>query len=355
MLVESAFSTLGQVRAVEKDDINRELVAEADMLLVRSETTVNGSLLAGSRVCFVGSPTSGFDHVDLDYLEKNNIRFAHAAGCNARSVAEYVLAALLAFQERHDGGLRGKTLGVVGVGNIGSKVAQIGRALGMTVLCNDPPKAQAASDPSYLALDELMECDFLTLHVPLTRTGAHPTYHLFGPDRLAKLNPGCVLINTSRGGVVHTGALKSVLRQGKVRGAILDVWEDEPNIDVELLHLADIATPHIAGYSYDGKVRGTQMVFEAARSFLGVSAPWQPGSDDAIEPARVLDLSDQGEQELHARVQRFYDIRRDDQDLRAIVHVPEGERGAYFWHLRRAYRKRREFLPLHGVGKLFSI
>ncbi len=344
-LVESAFSKLGEVIAVEKGEIDRALVRDADILLVRSETKVDAALLHDSQVKFVASPTSGIDHIDLDYLHQQNIGFAYAPGSNANSVVEYVLAALLTYSHQLEEKLAGKTLGVVGVGRIGSRVVKIGEALGMQVLKCDPPRARAESDPSFLPLDELLGCNYLTAHVPLNQTGPDATFHLFDTEKFGRMQSHCVLINTSRGSVVASRALKSALRSGQIRAAILDVWEGEPEIDVDLLQLVAIGTPHIAGYSYDGKLMGTKMIFDAACAFFEKAREWSPqqGESNPVEKL-LLAESNMGEDELRKFVTQYYDILQDDGALRRVLDLPAEERGVHFWSLRRNYRRRREFL-----------
>ncbi len=352
VLVEQAFSQIGEVLAVEKDEITRALVRDADILLVRSETKVGEKLLSGSGVRFVGSPTSGFDHIDREYLARGDIGFAHAPGSNANSVMEYVLAALLTYSEQRNEALAGKTLGVVGVGNIGSIVAKMGRALGMTVLLNDPPRARTNAAPGFLPLDELMQVDFLTLHVPLIRTGFDATYHLFDNARIGQLSPDTVLLNTARGSVVDNDALKSALRGRVIQDAILDVWENEPEIDVELLNLAALATPHIAGYSFDGKVKGTRMIYEAACEYMALDQGWQPELDSPELPDSAASLAQSGvfdEAVLRSAVRIFYEVWEDDRNLRGINSVPHAKRGQYFWKLRRNYGIRREFGGVSGI------
>ena len=344
--VVATFSRLGDVLALETNAVNRETVRDADLLIVRSETTVDRELLEGSRVRFVGTVTIGTDHIDLDYLQENGIAFASAPGSNSTSVAEYVTAALLTWSDRSRTSLKGKILGVVGVGNVGSKVAGAGEALGMRVVLNDPPRARQTGGPIFLPLDRLMESDFLSLHVPLTKSGIDATYHLFDERRIRAMKPSSVLLNTSRGGVVETAALTNALVSKRLSGAVLDVWEGEPAIDTDLLARVTLGTPHIAGYSLDGKLNAVKMVYEEACRFLNVSADWNTGSKagggdlPGIEiPATLSDPA----QVVRRAVQYAYDIELDDTFLRRIEMKNEGERGYYFMKLRAEYRIRREF------------
>ena len=342
--VRNAFAQLGDICLLPNDGITRKAVANATIVLVRSQTKVDRSLLQGSNVRFVASATAGIDHVDQDYLRKAGIGFAHAPGSNANSVAEYVLAALLCLSRRRREPLSGKRIGIVGVGQVGSRVARFCQALGMHVLLNDPPKQRQTHSASFLPLRHLLEADFITLHVPLTHSGPDATYHLFDRDRLAELSRKSVLLNTSRGAVVETNALKQLLQNKMLGGAVIDVWENEPEIDLALLRQVDIATSHIAGYSWDGKRRGTGMILQATRKFFG------------IKPAAAILTSDQlpslsrqapprcpDDAFLENLLKKFYDIEQDDARLRRIELLPRHEHEDYFRKLRRDYPCRREF------------
>jgi len=255
--------------------------------------------------------------------------------------------------------LRGKTLGVVGVGNVGSKIVRNASTLGMKVLQNDPPLARAKRDPSFLPLDALMDADIVTLHVPLTKGGQDPTYHLFDEDRLRKMKKGAILVNTARGSVVDAPALKSALERGHLGGVVLDVWEGEPLVDVDLLNLVDIATPHIAGYSFDGKLAAVRMNYAAVCQFFGRPEKWVPGNSLPKPAAERIQATMNGssqEEILRKIVTRCYDIEYDDRALRGVATVPQEERRAFFSRLRAEYRVRREFfnttveLPLSMVS-----
>jgi erythronate-4-phosphate dehydrogenase len=344
-LAASAFRDLGEVVLVDTPDISRTVVKDAEILVIRSETKVDRALLEGSRVRFVGTATTGTDHIDLSYLESQGIGFANAPGSNANSVKEYVLAALLVLSRREGFTLRGKTLGVVGVGNIGARVVKMASALGLNVLQNDPPLARETGQPQFHPLDDLMSADIITLHVPLTRGGEDATYHLFDERRIAAMKPGAILINTARGAVVDTGALKEALRHGHLSAAVADVWENEPSIDGELLQLVALGTAHIAGYSMDGKVNAVRMVRQAVCRFLSVESTWDPWKELPPPEITHIHLNGSGSFEdlLHAAVRWCYDIELDDQYLRAMVDIPAETRARYFMKLRSSYRVRREF------------
>jgi erythronate-4-phosphate dehydrogenase len=307
---------------------------------------VNEKLLAGSSVKFVATATIGFEHVDTSYLKKRGIGFASAPGSNANSVAEYIVAALLSVGKKRKITLAGKSIGVVGVGNVGSRVAKKCLALGMKVKLNDPPLARQTGDPKYRPLNELFDCDFITFHTPLTKEGQDKTFHLADDNFFASLKPGCVFINTSRGGVHDTASLKAAIKSGKFGAVILDVWENEPNIDCELLRIVDISTPHIAGYSFDGKIAGMIMIYDAACKYFKVEPKHK--IEDFLPPPKVPQITiekigpDQQEV-LRDVVQQVYVINRDDFNTREIAMVDPQIRGKFFDDLRKNYPVRREF------------
>ncbi len=337
---------MGDVTTFSGRQITPPTVADADCLLVRSITSVNETLLAKSNVKFVATATIGFEHIDIDYLNKRGIGFASAPGSNSNSVADYIVAALLSVAKKHTITLAGKSIGVVGVGNVGSKVAKKSAALGMKVVLNDPPLARQTGDPKYKPLNELFDCDFITLHTPLAREGRDRTCHLADEIFFKSLKPGCVFINTSRGGVHDTAALKNAIKSNKLSAVILDVWENEPNIDCELLQMVDISTPHIAGYSLDGKIGGLIMIYNAACKYF--NAEPKHTSADFLPPPTVpqitIDKIDADEQSmLHKIVQHVYTINRDDFNTREISMVEPENRAKFFDDLRKNYPVRREF------------
>ncbi|MGB2866827.1 MAG: 4-phosphoerythronate dehydrogenase [Bacteroidota bacterium] len=351
--VIETFDHLGKIVALETREVTREAVRDADILIVRSETKVGKDLLEGSRVRFVGTVTIGTDHVDLEYLKKQNIAFASAPGSNSQSVAEYVTSALCVLARRKNASLSGKTLGVVGVGNVGSKVVNIARALGMNVLENDPPRFREAGDRKFVSLDELMGADIISLHVPLTKSGQDATYHLFDEKRLGRMKRGAVLVNTSRGPVIEPPALKQMLETGHLSAAILDVWEGEPSVDTGLLQSVFLGTPHIAGYSLEGKVNAVQMIYEALCSYLSVPALRRAQSFLPRIASGPVSISVRSLEEALLQAMRpFYDIEQDDRQLREIIAVPQQEHAAYFMRLRANYRVRREFV--NGAVSLSS-
>lgn len=348
-----ALAASAEVRQLDTAAITCEALLGVDAVIVRSETKVGPMLLEGTPVRFVGSATIGTDHVDLDYLAKRGIGFASAPGSNANSVAEYVAAALLEIGVRLAIPLRGSTLGVVGVGNVGSRVAAVGRALGMEVVLNDPPLARATGDGRFVGLDELMQADVITLHVPLTRTGADPTFHLFDGMRLGRMKRGGILLNTSRGSVVDAGALHAALTSGHIVAAVLDVWEGEPDIDPGLLEAVAIGTPHIAGYSFDGKVNAAHMMFDALVRHFGIGRAWpSPANLPAPRCSQITlaPLRQDVQETLRRTVAQCYSLEDDDNRFRALLSLPAGRRREEFRRQRSAYPARREFHATSILG-----
>jgi len=341
-----AFSTLGDVVAMPGRSIDAAAVADAELLAIRSVTKVNARLLDGSRVRFVGTATIGEDHVDTAYLEAKGIRFSSAPGCNANSVGQYITGALLELAQAHGFRLRGMKLGIVGVGNVGSRVLKKASAIGMECVLNDPPLRRKTGAEKYRPLDEIFDCDIVTVHVPLTKEGEDATYHLVDDAFLRRMKPGSVLINSARGAVADGGALKRALADGHLRACVLDVWEGEPQVDLELLGKLFIGTPHIAGYSFDGKVNGTRQIYEAACGFLGAEPVWDPSP---LLPApecpevQVDGAAEDAEAALREAVRKVYDIRNDDKAMRGLFDMPGAARGAFFDKLRKNYPRRREF------------
>jgi len=344
--VQQCFSSIGEVEVLPGRKIKADVVCDADILLVRSITKVNSQLLSASKVRFVGTATIGFEHIDMDFLKEKNIGFASAPGSNANSVAEYVVAALLSVANKLQIELADKSIGVIGVGNCGSRVAQKCAALGMKVFLNDPPLQRQTKDPKFLPIEKLFECDFITLHTPLTFEGLDRTFHLADEKFFESLKTGCVFINSSRGSVVETSALKKAINSGKLKAVVLDVWENEPNIDNELLRMVDIGTPHIAGYSLDGKVAGMIMIYKAACEHFGLDPEFDAESflpAPAVSEIRVDLTAGDKQNVVHQTIQQVYAISRDDFNTREILMAPAGQRGKFFDDLRKNYPVRREF------------
>lgn len=358
-LLDSFFADMGEIRRVSGRSMSGEDVRDADILLVRSVTKVNRELLEGSRVRFVGTTTIGTDHVDLDWLDQAGIRFSAAPGCNANSVAEYVLSVLSLHAERR--GLSDwsqLSVGIVGVGNVGGELAHKLERLGFDVKLCDPPRAdQEEDDQSFVALEEAIKCDVVSLHTPLTREGSHPTFHRVGAAELEALGANQLLINAGRGEVIDSSALLARLDQGNAPVVALDVWEQEPKIHPELVDRVWLATPHIAGYSLEGKVQGTEMIYQALSQFLGLPVRKKAGQflpEPALSKISFTSSADE-EDAIRIALRACYDPRRDDARLRnAMTGSPE-ERGTAFDRQRRDYPVRRECsslkIQLKGTSK----
>ena len=313
--------------------ITAEVMKDADALIVRTRTRCDAALLKESRVKFIASATIGFDHIDMDYCKQNGIVWKNAPGCNSASVMQYVASALTRLSLNYDLDFSKTTLGIVGVGNVGSKVARMATLLGMRVMLNDPPRERAEGSKAFVSLDEIAEkADIITFHVPLNRGGADNTFHLFDESLAAKIKPGSIIINTSRGEVVSGEILKMALKDKKVQAAVLDVWENEPAIDADLLPLVDIATPHIAGYSLDGKANGTAMSVNAVSAFFNLGLKnWYP--QEMVYPANTtfeIDCSGFSLQQVVSKTIFFaYDVLQDDNRFREDIASFESQRNNY--------------------------
>jgi len=319
--------------------ITHDLAREADGVIIRTRTTCDARLLKGTNIKFIATATIGYDHIDTDFCRQNGIAWHHAPGCNASSVNQYIASVLASLSLRHDLSLNGKRIGIIGAGHVGTRVASLAKILGMVTLLNDPPRARTEGPGGFVSLEEIMEtADIITFHVPLNLGGPDRTYHLAGMDFFQKLIKKPYIINTSRGAVVDTGSVKEAIRQGMISGYIADVWENEPYPDIELLNMTEIATPHIAGYSIEGKANGTAACVRAAGRFFGFGLDeWYPPilpppANPIIQPA-AEDKSP--EQIVLNAVLSAYDVMMDDNAFRKN---PEN-----FEELRNHYPTRREF------------
>lgn len=343
-LLDAFFEGFGEIRRYPGRSIDRAAVADADVLLVRSVTQVDRALLEGSKVRFVGTCTIGTDHLDLEHFAQAGIRWASAPGCNARGVVDYVLGSLLTLAEIEGLPLSERRYGIVGAGQVGGRLVQVLRGLGWDVQVCDPLR-EAQEGGDFVSLEHILEhCDVISLHTPLIRSGPHPTWHLFDDARLRALKPGTWLINAARGPVIDNAALGRVLLEREDLQAVLDVWEREPAVDPALAECCVIATPHIAGYSLDGRRRGTAQIYQALCGFLGrgveihlddlLPKPWlgEVSLSADTEPAWALAMLCRG----------VYDPRRDDSDLRRSLGVDIARQRLAFDQLRKHYPPRRE-------------
>lgn len=339
---KEAFSLFGNVVCLSGRDITKEVLKDADVLIVRSVTQVNEELLNNTSVKFVGTATIGTDHIDLNYLKSRNIAFADAKGCNAYAVAEYFLTALLKVCSDYKITLQDKSIGITGVGNVGSKVVKFSELIGLKVLKNDPPLQRENPNEKFYSLDEVLQCDIITLHVPLTFEGEDKTYHLLNEQNLERLKNGAILINTSRGAVIDNQALRKFINQKKLK-VVLDVWENEPDPDLSLLERVKIATPHIAGYSLEGKVNGTVMIFNALNSFLGTDYKFDFNIPEVRNNLLSYTKYEFDEEEFNSLLSRIYDIESDTLQMKKMLYFDKEDRIKYFDNLRKYYPLRREF------------
>ena len=337
---DQLFAQFGAVQRLPGRAINAAVVRDADILVVRSVTRIDAALLRGSRVRFVGSTTAGIDHVCLADLDALGIRFAHAPGSNADSVVDYVLG-VLALRFPDAASIASRRIGIVGCGNVGGRLLRRLRALGISCRVYDPFVEGIAEA---CAFDEVLDCDVLSLHVPLTSEGDHPTRYLLGAAQLQALATRGLLINTARGAVVDNAALLGLLRARADLGVVLDVWEHEPRIEPALLARTLIGTPHIAGYAVDGKLRGVAQVYRALCDFLQGGAPLESFAALQLPPAGVVPAQATGWQQA---VLGSYDPRTDDAQLRALAVATPADIATGFDRLRRDYPARRELGAWH--------
>jgi erythronate-4-phosphate dehydrogenase len=337
--LRGALEPYAEVVYMPGKEINHETLRDAQALLIRTRTKCSESLLKGTSVKFIGTATIGYDHIDTDYCDKNNIIWTNAPGCNSSSVQQYVAAALMKISSDHQFDLKNKTLGIIGVGNVGSKVEKFARAIGMKVLLNDPPRERKEGKNSFDSLGTVISgSDIITLHVPLNITGEDATWHMFDKNILASVKQGAYVFNSSRGEVIDTSSLKEAIASGRLAGAVIDVWENEPEIDLELMRQALVSTPHIAGYSTDGKANGTAMVVNSLCNFFHLPPDnWYPENvPDPRIPVFSIDCTGKSEQDvIREAVVHTYSI--DDDSLR-LRNSPSD-----FEKLRGDYPLRREF------------
>jgi erythronate-4-phosphate dehydrogenase len=340
IFVKEAFSGLGDVHLYAGREITKAILKDADVLLVRSITDVNSALLEGTNIKFVGTATIGTDHIDIPWLAEKGIFFTDAKGCNSDAVAEYVFTALLNISNEQNFSLKGKSIGVVGVGNIGSRIVRLASALGMNVLQNDPPLKRKTGNNLFVNLTDLMDVDIITFHVPLNMEGEDRTYHLFNYEKINSFKDEAVIINASRGPIIENSALDQLIDNKKFT-TVLDVWENEPEINKSLLQKIKFASPHIAGYSYEGKINGTMILYNALCGFLNKKTEWIPEIPGAEDPLIRINGNSSPEKELVKAVNHVYSIRSDDSNMRGMFN--DANPGKYFDNLRKNYNLRREF------------
>ncbi|WP_019614466.1 4-phosphoerythronate dehydrogenase [Psychromonas ossibalaenae] len=337
------FAGLGRLHFFAGRSVCAQQLADADVLLVRSITQVNKQLLSqNDSLKFVGTATIGTDHIDQDYLNERGIAFSSAPGCNKISVAEYILSSLLVLAEKQQFKLTNKTVAIVGAGNTGSAVFQRLDALGVRCKLYDPPLQLAGDTRDFCSFDEVLESDIISLHVPKTADGKYPTVHMFAEQELEKLSNKQILLNASRGEIIDNQALLKLAHQGLHPALVLDVWENEPDIEQQLLPFVEIATPHIAGYSLDGKVRGTEMLYQALCELLDIEPQHRLKdfvAQAAVNQVTISQVIDQSL--LKSLMHMIFDVRRDDALFRQMIDQTDG-----FDTMRKTYQERRELSTL---------
>ena len=343
--VADAFRDLGEVELMPGRDIRRKHLSGCQCLVVRTVTRVDAELLDATPVEFVGTATIGTDHIDLDYLAQVGIRYSNAAGCNAEAASEYVISGLFALAQSNSFDPFELKAGIVGFGNVGSRLHQKLDTLGIECLVCDPPLQESgASGPEFVDLDTILrECNFVTLHVPLTHAGKHPTYHLLDAGRLRQLSQGCLLVNAARGAVVDNRALLALLNKRDDLRVFLDTWEQEPDPSRELLQRVDLATPHIAGYSVEGRLRGTQMALDAACEHFKLESSWHMTQQLPAEKILRLQCSNSITAAWHDLFRQHFDIWRDHEALVSGSELDSASFALHFDALRRVYLDRLEY------------
>lgn len=334
---EQYFGGIGELHYMPGRAISRQDLHDVEILLLRSVTRVDRELLQHTPVRFVGSCTAGVDHIDRDYLRQSGIAFAHAPGANARSVVEYVLSALCHLSQQQGRVEPGMSVGIVGLGNVGRRLYQLLDAIGFECMAYDPLIPAVPGFNWLTSLEQVLRADIISLHTPLTTSGRYATRHMLTAQQLAGLGSDAILINSSRGAVVDNRALVQVLPQRPDLGVVLDVWEPEPDIDLSLMSRVALATPHIAGYSYDGKLRGTDMVYRELCQYLDIEPQAGLAEQQQAEPL----LATSGWRALCDKMLSIYDIAHDDRSMRECL-LNTGNPGGEFERLRRDYPVRRE-------------
>jgi len=333
--LQGVLEPFAEISYIDPALITNEVVNDADALIIRTRTKCDAKLLENSSVKFIATTTIGFDHIDTTFCDVNGIKWINAPGCNSNSVMQYVASALLTLANQKKFQLNELTIGIVGVGNVGSKIEKLSKIFGMKVLLNDPPRERKEGSGKFVPLDYLIaHSDIITLHVPLNISGLNKTFHLFDHNLIEIFNTDKILINTSRGEVISTDALKNAIKNKKITNCILDVWENEPQIDQELLNMVDIATPHIAGYSIEGKANGTAVCVNAVNSFfyLGLEHNWYPKNLPAANNPLLIEF-DSKEKSLYKIIydciNATYNILDDDYKLRSSTNEFESQRENY--------------------------
>ncbi len=337
--LRGALDNRAKVTYLPAPGIIRNQLKDADALIIRTRTRCNKELLEGTPVNYIATATIGHDHIDTAYCNEKGIQWNNAPGCNAGSVMQYMASALAHITISESKKIKDICVGIIGVGHVGKKVEHLCRTLNMQVLLNDPPRAREEGSSGFTGLDELLaRADIVSMHMPLITEGPDKSLRMADDAFFRKMKPGAWFVNTARGEVMHTTALKEVLRAGKLSGAVIDVWENEPGIDHELLQLATIATPHIAGYSLDGKANGTAVSVQAVSRFFKLGLDnWYPHHIPKPAQPVITPKSDNQSTEVlvYDALMHTYNILEDSRKLKASPND--------FENFRNHYPPRREF------------
>ena len=342
LFAEKLFKEFGELVLYKNIISEKNILKDADALLCRSTMKVGAELLSGTKVKFVATATSGTEHIDKLYLDEANIKFADAKSSNSNSVAEYVISSILNIAIKNNLSLSGKTLGIVGWGNCGKKIETKAKAIGLNVIVNDPPLEDAGENKNFSSIGEILKCDIITIHTPLIKEGKYKTEGLFDSSKISQLKKGAIFINSARGKIVDETELINAKKKGIVSHVVIDVWKNEPEINFRLLDHIDIATPHIAGHSYDGKALGSFMILKNFCDFFKIESTIITNQilEDEQNILQVL-CTGNIEQDLYKAVSHVYNVEIDDTDLRKINFADD--KISYFSSLRNNYWKRREF------------
>lgn len=331
------FSTLGEITCLPGKEINASHVKKADALIIRSRTNINSSLLNNSSVNFVGSTVVGLDHIDQDYLSQKKINFYSAQGCNANSVAEFVITCIINHAEENNIQLNKKTLGIIGIGNVGKRLHKKANALGLTILANDPPRQEKDNLLNFVTLEQALTADFVSFHTPLTTEGEFPTTNLLNKNNFAFIKKNALIINAARGGVIEESAWINYAQQNPSLTSIVDCWENEPNVNSKLADISALSTPHIAGHALEAKIKGSQMVYQA------LCKHWQEQESNhwqsyLIEKPIALKLthSSSSQKIIQQLLKQCYQPTNDHQAIKITNPLA-------FEHYRRHYPIRREW------------
>ena len=337
--IKGALEPFAEVVYLPGSETTAEVVKDADAIITRTRTKCNKDILGNSSVKFIATATIGFDHIDTEYCKATGIEWTNAPGCNAESVNQYITSALFSWSMKNRTDLKDKTIGIIGVGQVGSRVAKTCEILGMKVLLNDPPRERVEGSEIFVSLKTIQEkADIITFHVPLNMKGEDSTFHLVNDIFIQELNKKPLLINSCRGEVFNTKAINNAVDYKTISGLIIDCWENEPQIDLDLLNKVDFGTPHIAGYSKDGKANGTKMSVQAVSRFFNLGIDnWKPANIELPENTVIeIDGNQRREYSILAEaILSTYDI---ENDFDALKTSPES-----FEKLRGDYPVRREF------------